>query len=69
MTANVALLERPQTTLELPEVTPPTIPEVQPVCTSEVYWGDRIMLKFWVFCFVVMWFMHALDVMAGIWRG
>jgi hypothetical protein len=34
---------------------------------SEAYWGEAILLKASVFCFLVMWTMHLYDFLAALW--
>lgn len=54
---------------EMSPVTPETRLESRPyVSTKEakvagltVYWGDRLTLKFWLFCFGVMLAMHLVE--------
>jgi hypothetical protein len=31
------------------------------MATSQVYWGDRLTLKFWLFCFALMAAMHLVE--------
>jgi hypothetical protein len=57
---------------ELP-APPPVSPETRPASRSRTagknaeeagpraYWGDRLTLKFWLFCFAVMLAMNVLD--------
>ena len=63
---------RPSSSLQQ-EATPPPVaslppaPQVQPAGGGEVYWGDRVALKVWLFCFLVMGMMNILDFIAGMW--
>lgn len=54
---------------QMPPVNPETRPESRsPASTKEamaaspsVYWGDRLTLKFWLFCFGLMLAMHLVE--------
>jgi hypothetical protein len=73
MTAKVQTAERHQPdTSSLQRATPsgaslPTSKQVQPAEEPEVYWGDKVALRVWVFSFPVMWMIDVLDFIAGIW--
>jgi hypothetical protein len=69
MTVKVHAAESHQPRTALPrEATPPAAPQVRAEGGAEVYWGDWVALKVWVFCFLLMWMMNILDLIAGIWR-
>jgi hypothetical protein len=44
-----------------------TARQVQPANEPEVYWGDRLALKVWGYCFLLMWMMNIFDFLAGAW--
>lgn len=49
----------------IPPVSPETKPSASPkeakVSGSPVYWGDRLALKIWLFCFALMLAMNLVE--------
>ena len=62
MTAQTKLPQMPPVPPEArPESPSPASTKETKVAGPSVYWGDRLTLKFWLFCFGLMLAMNLLD--------